>query len=118
MIATPLLTARGPDAPPETVVARWLAGLSLLVLLIACANVANLLLAHIIRRRREVGIRLALGSSRGRIIGHVLVESLLLAMLGGGAALLVASLLPALRATRRVDPKVALRAPIEVILIS
>jgi predicted permease len=92
VVAAPLIAARGPDAPPEAAVARWLAGLSLLVLLIACANVANLLLAHTIRQRREVGIRLALGSSRGRIMAQVLVESLLLAAMGGAAAILMARL--------------------------
>ena len=86
-----------------------LIGLSGVVLIIACLNIANMLLARGSARRKELALRLALGASRGRVVGQLLTESLLLAITGAGLGLLLS-----FWATRVLGQSIAAALPLTI----
>jgi putative ABC transport system permease protein len=90
VVLGPLKEAAGPDPGLEARTMLWVTGVAIIVLMIACANVANLFLARSLRRRREVALRLALGVSRGRLALQALTESLVLSLLGCAVGMVVA----------------------------
>lgn len=92
VIPGPLHEWRGPaKLGGDLLIASRLSGVALIVMLIACANVINLLLARAVRRRHEFSIRLALGMSRSRLVRLLATETLLLAVIAAVPALLAAS---------------------------
>jgi predicted permease len=87
----PLHGSGAPNGPGDAAkVSLWLLGVAAVVLLVAMANVANVLIARTFARRREIAIRLAMGVSRGRLCRQLLTESALLAVIAAGVALGVA----------------------------
>jgi predicted permease len=96
----PVVPGASSRQSPQARIALWLAGVSAIVLLIATANVGTLLLLRAEKRRRDLAVRIALGAGYGQVARQLLVESVVLAVIGAGAGLLLSRWLgAAMRAT-------------------
>jgi len=117
--ATALPLGEGPGVRAETrPLLGLLAGATALVLLIVCANVAGLLLARMVSRRRELALRRAIGATGGRLVRQALTESVLVGLAGGAAGLIVAQWGMALLYALGVPEVVDLRLGVRVLLFA
>lgn len=108
-----LRAARAPGAPLGTRVEVLVAGMSIVVLIITCGNVANLLLVRGLRRDREFVVKTALGASRARLVREVLLEAVILAAAAGVVALVVVMTGGTLMRRLFLSPIAALAAPLD-----
>jgi putative ABC transport system permease protein len=87
---TPMYASRRVSLSPDDRVALWVSGGAAMLFLLACLNVAGLLWTQAFERSREIAVRLQLGASRPRVLAQLLVEHLMVAAVGGAAAVLIA----------------------------
>jgi predicted permease len=85
----PYFVSRTAHLTDNSRISLWLTGIAFVVFLIACANVANLFLVRLVNRQHEMAVRMQLGASRGRLLRHVVVESMVLSAIGGAGAIAV-----------------------------
>jgi putative ABC transport system permease protein len=86
---TPMYASRRVSLSPDDRLALWVSGGAAMLFLLACLNVAGLLWTHALERSREIAVRLQLGASRSRVLAQLLVEHLMIAAVGGAAAVLI-----------------------------